>query len=200
MKYIPRTIHVTVEDEGIIDSMIKQLSTPEHPSLGFYKITPNAYEPVWGTDHAACFDLKACLVAGDTVNSYNAFNEKNRISVQEGSERPFITISPNSRVLVPTGLIFDIPVGYSVRLHSRSGLALKQGLVLANHEGIVDSDYTNQTYVLLTNDSMVEEHIYGGDRIAQAEMMRDIAYEILECKAEPLPKTNRTGGFGSTGK
>ena len=38
-------------------------------------------------------------------------------------------------VLIPTGLIFDIPEGYSVRLHSRSGLRWKDGIYLTNCEG-----------------------------------------------------------------
>jgi dUTP pyrophosphatase len=42
---------------------------------------------------------------------------------------------PQERALIPTGLIFDIPEGYSIRIHPRSGMALKYGLILANCRG-----------------------------------------------------------------
>ena len=201
MKFIPRQIQVRIENEALVDNHETQLTTPVHPALGFYKITEHAFDPQWGTDHAACFDLRACLLVDDTVNAYTTHNEKKRKVVRRkmDDERGYILIEPGERVMVPTGLIFEIPVGYSVRLHSRSGLALKQGLVLANHEGVIDSDYFDPTYVVLTNDSLEETHIFHGDRIGQGEMIVDIAYNLAETKTRPEQKTNRQGGFGSTG-
>jgi dUTP pyrophosphatase len=170
---------------------------PQHaPALQFYKTLPAAFDPIWGTDHAACFDLKACLVAGSPVTIYSAVNDKLVVHVlSDGS----LFIMPGYRAMIPTGLIFDIPLGYSVRLHSRSGLALKQGIVLANHEGVVDSDYVDPTMVVLKNDSSVVVQINHGDRIAQAEMVTDIAYEVLQSYIQPTKKSDRSGGFGSTG-
>jgi dUTP pyrophosphatase len=49
-------------------------------------------------------------------------------------------------MLIPTGLIADIPEGFSVRIHSRSGLAFKQGVYLTNCEGVIDSDYVDPNY------------------------------------------------------
>ena len=101
--------------------------------------------------------------------------------------------------MVPTGLILDIPFGYSVRLHSRSGIAVKQGLVLANHEGVIDADYVDPTFVVLRNDSTEVAYVFHGDRVAQGEMIPDIAYRVTETKEKPQQKTDRVGGFGSTG-
>ena len=140
---------------------------PPHPALQFYKINPDAFDPQWGTEFAACFDLRACLTYGIPVNSYNRDNEKVPLTVLSDATGPHIVVEPKSRVMVPTGLMFDIPVGFSVRLHSRSGLALKQALVLANHEGVIDSDYVDPTYVVLTNNSRKNAVIYHGDRIGQ---------------------------------
>ena len=194
MKFVPREIDVASFDDS---SRLKSiLSKPLVPPLQFYKTTPAAFDPHWGTDHAACFDLKACLEAGTTVKIYDSGNVALEVQIVSN----FLYIMPGSRVMIPTGLIFDIPVGYSVRVHSRSGLSLKQGLVLANHEGVIDSDYVDPTMIVVKNDSKVSVIVTHGDRIAQAEMVPDIAYCVEEISDKPQQKTNRQGGFGSTGK
>jgi dUTP pyrophosphatase len=101
--------------------------------------------------------------------------------------------------MVPTGLIFDIPEGYSVRIHPRSGLSYKQGLILANLEAVIDSDYIHETFVLLTNISENHITINNGDRVAQAELVKQEKYAISETTNKPVQKTDRTGGLGSTG-
>ena len=110
-----------------------------------------------------------------------------------------ISIAPGERVLVPTGCIMDIPQGYSVRIHARSGTSLKQGLVLANAEGVIDSDYVEEVFVMLHNISGNAVTINHGDRVAQAELVKNVEYSVEETPARPLHKTKRQGGFGSTG-
>lgn len=50
-----------------------------------------------------------------------------------------ITLRPLERVLIPTGLYFEIPEGYEIQVRPRSGLALKRGLTVLNTPGTVDS-------------------------------------------------------------
>ena len=177
---------------------LDDVSEPTLEPLAYYKIVPEAFAPEWGTLHASCFDLRACLPPNTGLVAYGQNNIKySKASSDE--EIPQISIQPFERVLVPTGLILDIPVGCSVRLHSRSGFALKQGLVLANHEGVIDSDYVDPTYILVTNTSTVPVTIAHGDRIAQGEMILDHDYEIFESFYKPQKKTDRSGGLGSTG-
>jgi dUTP pyrophosphatase len=95
--------------------------------------------------------------------------------------------------------IFDIPESYSIRLHPRSGLALKQGLTLANCEGVIDSDYINPLFVAILSTSAVEATIKDGDRIAQLELVLNVNASIVETYNPPQQKSSRTGGFGSTG-
>jgi dUTP pyrophosphatase len=106
---------------------------------------------------------------------------------------------PGDRAMLPTGLIFDIPKGYSVRIHPRSGLSFKQGLVLANMEAVIDSDYVEETFILIANMSEVDYSILEGDRIAQAEMIKKEEYVLWEIFDAPTKKTDRVGGLGSTG-
>jgi hypothetical protein len=76
---------------------------------------------------------------------------------------------------------------------------LKQGLILANSEGVIDSDYIQELFVLLTNISENSHVIHNGDRIAQAELVKQEEYKIVETVTKPYAKTNRIGGMGSTG-
>ena len=115
------------------------------------------------------------------------------------SEKIKFRIAPGDRVLVPTGLIFDIPDGHSVRLHTRSSVSLKKGLTMPNGEGIIDSDYYHQTFVMLYNAGADEVFIEDGERIAQGELIKNYDYTIEETEDVPEQKTSRVGGFGSTG-
>lgn len=164
--------------------------------LSFYKTQETAYVPAFETEGAACFDLKASLVSGTEVTYYSSFNEKNVLYI--GPSRSII-LQPKGRYLVPTNLIMDIPSGYSVRIHPRSGLALKNGITLINCEGVIDSDYINPLFIALTNTSDTSFEVKDGDRIAQAELTLSEKYSIDEIFEAPKQKTSRIGGFGSTG-
>lgn len=171
--------------------------------LKIFKLNQNAILPCFGTGQSACFDISACLVGNNLskIKSYSSMNELVELDCCSFDEQntPYITIPSWFRVLIPTGLIFDIPQGYSVRVHARSGLALKQGLVLANHEGVIDSDYIQECFVMIKNDSFNRVIIKHGDRIAQGELVKSLDYLIEQCYNAPSQKTNRNGGFGSTG-
>jgi dUTPase len=70
---------------------------------------------------------------------------------------------------------------------------------LANAEAVIDSDYIEETMVMLTNLSENPLTINNGDRIAQAEMIKSEDYVLWETMERPLKKTDRDGGLGSTG-
>ena len=163
--------------------------------VGAFKLNDKAITPTYGSDSAACFDLYACLVENTSIGCYNENNEKLSKYVLHQQ----FTVYSGERVLVPTGFIFDIPEDHSMRIHPRSGLSLKNGIVVANCEGIVDADYVQQTYVMLLNISDKPFTICDGDRIAQGEMTPVFRPEVILSDSAPEEKTNRTGGFGSTG-
>lgn len=173
------------------------MMTIERP-LGYYKMADDVKDPVVATANSACFDLHAYIPPGSEYTVYSSKNLKGSgtsIDVDGGT----VSVMPGDRILVPTGLIFDIPNGCSVRLHARSGLSLKQGLVLANAEGVIDSDYVDPTYVMITNISDVPVDIKNGDRICQAELVYQPNFAIMPIAQAPEKKTDREGGFGSTG-
>jgi len=167
------------------------------PQLGIFKQDLEAKLPEFATESSACFDLRACISPSQVIKKRNGIDNLG-ITTTVGPERK-IDLLPGDRVLVPTGLIFDIPVGYSVRLHPRSGLALKNGITLANAEGVIDADYVDPVFVLLINTSDKHFTVNHGDRVCQGELVKVEPLIITELNDAPLPKTNRNGGFGSTG-
>jgi dUTP pyrophosphatase len=164
--------------------------------LGYYKLNGDVKDPVVATSGSACFDVHAYLP--DDKTSIKCYSSLNNI-LDTYSQGGRLAIHPGARYLVPTGLIFDIPQQCSVRLHARSGLALKQGLVLANAEGVIDEDYVDPVYVMLTNISDTQVDINNGDRICQAELVYQPNFAIMPLQNSPAQKTDRDGGFGSTG-
>lgn len=165
------------------------------PDLKIYKAHPQGALPEFATKQSACFDLMLQIGWNRSYKGYNSYGKS--------FERPFsdnqMFIGAGERVMVPTGLIFDIPENYSIRIHPRSGLSLKQGLVLANAEGVIDADYTDEVFVIIMNTSDGGWFIKNGDRIAQAELVKTIKYNFIEISDPPGKKGNREGGFGSTG-
>ncbi len=108
------------------------------------------------------------------------------------------TIMPGERRLVPTGWCVELPLGYEAQIRSRSGLALKYGLVVLNAPGTIDSDYRGEVGVLLVNYSTYPVDFDVGARIAQMVISPVIEVELTE--VAELDDTDRgDGGFGSTG-
>ena len=167
--------------------------------LRYYKLNPEVKDPYRATSGSACFDLYSFLPDESEVTVYrNDFEETEKVTRVVKLKR--VPINPKERILIPTGLILDIPRGYSVRLYPRSSLALKQGLTLANNVGIIDSDYVEPVFAMIFNMSGYVKYINHEERICQAELFKDQPHVLEEVLERPERKTERDGGFGSTGK
>lgn len=131
--------------------------------------------PKYATDGAAGLDLCACM---DDA----------------------LTIRPGETHLVPTG--FAIHIGehhLAAMILPRSGLGHKNGIVLGNLVGLIDSDYQGQIFVSIWNRGREVYTIEPGDRIAQmifAPVVR-VDFDVVEEFAE---SRRGHGGFGHTGK
>lgn len=109
-----------------------------------------------------------------------------------------VVISPSKSALVPTGLCFEIPVGYEIQVRPRSGLAAKNGVTILNTPGTIDSDYRGEVKVILVNLGTQDFIIHNGDRIAQIVVSPVTRGTFVEVQS--LSETERgAGGFGSTG-
>jgi dUTP pyrophosphatase len=109
-----------------------------------------------------------------------------------------ITMRPLERVLIPTGISIELPLGYEAQIRPRSGLAYKHGITLPNAPATIDSDYRGELKVALINLSQEEFTIQPGDRIAQMVIAKHEVAQWVESTA--LSPTDRgEGGFGHTG-
>ncbi len=109
-----------------------------------------------------------------------------------------VTLAPRARAAVSTGLAVAIPEGWVGLVHPRSGLALRQGLTVANAPGTIDAGYRGELKVILVNLGEERVSIAPGDRIAQLVLQRVGHATVVE--VDRLDDTTRgRGGFGSTG-
>lgn len=109
-----------------------------------------------------------------------------------------IVLKPMERVLFPTGLYIQLPVGYEAQIRPRSGLACKYGITVANSPGTIDADYRGEIGVCLINLSTDNFVVQPGERIAQMVISKHEQIDWEEVTV--LSETDRgVGGFGSTG-
>ena len=112
-------------------------------------------------------------------------------------DRPML-ILPGKRALVPTGLVFEIPMGFEGQIRPRSGLAFKHGITCLNTPGTIDSDYRGEVKVLLINHGDEDFYVERGMRIAQI-VIASVTRAQVEERDLAGDTTRGAGGFGSTG-
>jgi dUTP pyrophosphatase len=112
-----------------------------------------------------------------------------------------LKVGPFGRTLVPTGLHFDIPDGYEIQVRSKSGLALKQGLMVLNSPGTVDQGYTGEIKVIIFNTTNENVLIQKGQKIAQAVICPVVSGKWVNLvRVNNIEDKDRSdNGFGSTG-
>jgi dUTP pyrophosphatase len=132
--------------------------------------------PDYATDGSAAMDLRACI---DTA----------------------ITIEAGSQALIKTGLALNMmDPGLVAIVASRSGLALKHQIHVAQGIGVIDADYHGEIAVILANSGQSPFVVEPGERIAQL-MFMPVVQVALHLVPEFSTVTERgTGGFGSTGR
>lgn len=137
------------------------------------RLYPDAKLPTYATEGSACFDIYA-LTNGDA--DYG----------EPGVFR--------------TGLAFEIPEGWVMKVYSRSGHGFKNDVRLANCVGVIDSDYRGEIMVKLTCDKKDWGlAVNAGERIAQA-MLEKVEKVSFEEVSELSSTIRGEGGFGSSGK
>lgn len=112
-----------------------------------------------------------------------------------------ITLEPFGRASVPTGLKFSFNEGYEIQVRTKSGLALNQGLLVANSPGTVDQGYTGEIKVIVFNANPTKFTITKGMKVAQAVLCPVKNGKFVELLAVDKigDKDRGENGFGSTG-
>jgi dUTP pyrophosphatase len=131
--------------------------------------------PHYATAGAAGLDLRACV------------------------DRELV-LNPGDSQLVPSGIsIYVGDPGYAAVILPRSGLGAKNGIVLGNLVGLIDSDYQGPLMVSLWNRGQARFAIQPMDRIAQLVVVpvQQVEFEVVD---EFVASARGVGGFGSTGR
>ena len=114
--------------------------------------------------------------------------------------REELVLQPGQSELVSTGMAIHVAdPGYAAVILPRSGLGAKNGIVLGNLVGLIDSDYQGPLMVSLWNRGKAPFTIQPLDRVAQLIVVPVMQVE-LEVVEEFAASARGAGGFGSTGK
>lgn len=130
--------------------------------------------PHYATPGAAGLDLRACI------------------------EAP-LRIHPGETTLVPTGMAIHLAdPGLAAVILPRSGLGHKQGIVLGNLVGLIDSDYQGEIFISTWNRGKDSFTLNPLDRLAQLVVVPvvQVAFNVVDSFEE---SHRGDGGFGSTG-
>lgn len=131
--------------------------------------------PAYATPGSAGLDLRACI------------------------DEP-ITIQAGQTVLIPTGLAIHLAdPNYAAMILPRSGMGHKNGIVLGNLVGLIDSDYQGQLMISTWNRGNSDFTLQAMERLAQLIIVpvMQVGFEVVE---EFADSERGAGGFGSTGK
>ncbi|MDB5754796.1 MAG: dUTP diphosphatase [Massilia sp.] len=134
--------------------------------------------PAYATPGSAGLDLRACIDQA-------------------------ITIEPGATVLVPTGLAIHVAdPGYCAMILPRSGMGHKNGIVLGNLVGLIDSDYQGQLMVSTWNRGQAAFTLNPMERLAQLIVVPviQVGFNVVDEFDSEKQSERGAGGFGSTGK
>ena len=130
--------------------------------------------PAYATPGSAGLDLRACIDAP-------------------------LTLAPGETRMVSTGMAIHVAdPGYAALVLPRSGLGSKNGIVLGNLVGLIDSDYQGPLMCALWNRGAVPFELKPMERIAQLVIVpvAQVAFNLVD---EFAASVRGAGGFGSTG-
>jgi dUTP pyrophosphatase len=134
--------------------------------------------PAYATTGSAGLDLRACITEP-------------------------ITIEAGATVLIPTGLAIHVAdPGYCAMILPRSGMGHKNGIVLGNLVGLIDSDYQGQLMVSTWNRGQAAFTLNPMERLAQLIVVpvMQVGFNVVDEFDSDKQSERGAGGFGSTGK
>lgn len=155
--------------------------------------------PMYATAKAVGFDLRVNKILA-TYKGDIASSELKVAKINEGFlKRQYIKIRAFERVLFGTGIFVELPSTMELQIRSRSGTALKKGLVVINSPGTIDPDYRGEIGIIIYNSAPFLTEVKFNERLAQA-VPKAVLRPALIIQTELSPTDRGEGGFGSTGE
>lgn len=154
--------------------------------------------PIYESNNAVGFDLKVNKILA-TFKGDMASSDDKVAKINEGFvKRKYVKLRAFERILFGTGIYVEMPSNMELQIRSRSGVALKRGLMVANSPGTIDPDYRGEIGIIIYNSSPFLTQVDFNERLAQAVPCKVVRPALIE--QTELSSTERgEGGFGSTG-
>ena len=163
-----------------------------------FKLAEGVEMPKYETEGASGKDVIAHSIIKVFKGDQEVVGDKLEKVKQSFADRGYIKLRPFERILFGTGItVADMDSEEEIQVRSRSGVALKRGLIVANSPGTVDADYRGQIGVIILNSTPFLNKVEKGERIAQivhATVIRPYVEQVTD-----VTETARgEGGYGST--
>ena len=112
------------------------------------------------------------------------------------------SILPHNNLVIPSGIVLAVPIGWSLVFMNKSSVGSKGILVGAC---VVDAGYPDEVHISLVNNSEDEVWFKPGQKIVQGLILPVPDTNVVETPHTDVDRLNeiastRTGGFGSTGQ
>ena len=167
------------------------------PKIKFLKIS-DVKSPNRGTEYSCGIDF---YIPNETKELAEYLSNQDGINIISSNTKTLISINPHSKIMIPSGLKLNIPSTKALIFENKSGIASK--LQLVRGACLIDSDYKQEVFFNLINDSNKVAYIEFGQKIIQGILINNYFPTMAECENEndlyKGKKTTRLGGFGSTG-
>ncbi len=108
-------------------------------------------------------------------------------------------LKPGETFLMPCGIKIKLPKGTEGQLRTKSGRAMKQGLIVLNSPGTVDEGYRGEMFALLHNTSDVVQQVGASEKVAQLVITKYERPPVRYRSVSEAVSSRGADGFGSTG-
>ncbi len=156
-----------------IEEPVKEESIIRKVDVNVVKVSYDAVVPRYRVNEG-CFDIYANFTGFNQVTVIKNDNKKDSriISILDIKNKfRGIVLEANERVLIPTNLIFIMPINCNMHIYSKQNLAFNFGLTLTNGVDIIPASNVSPLFISLNNESSVRRVIKHGDIIAQGEII-----------------------------
>jgi dUTPase len=160
--------------------------------MKIFRLNKRAERPNFFNRADPIFNMKACFEPNTKVCILNSLNKETFALTKVINGKTVVQVYPQQRVLIPTGLSFDVPVESVLKIYTHDEASFKKGLVLVNGISLIKHGYTEECYVMIYNISDAVAVVEDGENIAQATLEKIIPYDITEMPTEAVKETSET--------
>lgn len=160
--------------------------------MKIFRLNERVERPKFSNRADPIFNVRAHLEPNSRVQILNALNKETFTLTKVVNGKTIVQVYPQQRMLIPTGLIFDVPVASVLKIYSHDETSFKKGLVLVNGINLIKHGYTEEAHIMIYNMSDAVTTIEDKEFIGQAILEKIVPYDITEVKEIPTEAVEET--------